>query len=71
MSTREIYEKTIRQLPAMDRLRLATMILDDLTESKGAGLDISDEWSDEDIADLTAFAMKRADQTVSDEENNG
>ena len=51
MSAREIYENGIRQLPAMDRLRLASIILDDLAKTNGGDLDISDEWSDEEDGD--------------------
>jgi hypothetical protein len=57
MSARDIYENGIRQLPAMDRLRLASLILDDLAASDGDGLDIRDDWSDEDIVDLTKFSL--------------
>ncbi len=64
MSAREIYESTIRRLPAMDRLRIASLILDDLTASGGRDLDVSDEWSDQDIADLNAASLKYAAQSV-------
>lgn len=64
MSAREIYENTIRQLPAMDRLRLASLILEDLTVSGGNGLDLSDEWSDQDIADLNAASLHYAARSI-------
>jgi hypothetical protein len=60
MSPREIYENSIRQLPAMDRLRLASLILDDLAASDGTELDIREDWSEEDAADLIAFSLKHA-----------
>jgi hypothetical protein len=58
MSARELYNKTIRQLPPVDRLRLAAMILDELAATSGAGLDLRDDWTDEDIADLAAYSLK-------------
>jgi hypothetical protein len=61
MSAKELYNTTIRKLTPLERLRLATMILDELTASQGAGLDISDEWSDEDIRDMAAFSLKHAE----------
>ena len=61
MSAREVYDSAVRKLTPLERLRLATMILDDLTASQGAGLDISDEWSDDDIRDMTAFSLKHAE----------
>jgi len=60
MSARELYDKAIRQLPAVDRLRLAAMILDELAATSGAGLDVRDDWSEDDIADLTAYSLKHA-----------
>ena len=60
MSARELYDKSIKPLPVVDRLRLAAMILDDLAATSGAGLDVRDDWSDEDIADLTAYSLKHA-----------
>jgi hypothetical protein len=60
MSARELYDKSIKALPAVDRLRLAAMILDDLAATTGAGLDVRDDWSDEDVADLTAYSLKHA-----------
>ena len=68
MSAREIYNTSIRQLPAIDRLRLASLILDDLAASNGAGLDIRDDWSDEDRADLAALSMTHATRTLPSED---
>lgn len=68
MTLREIYDNSIRQLPAMDRLRLASLILEDLTAVEGKALDISDEWSDEDMRDLTAFSLQHGDEVAPYEE---
>jgi hypothetical protein len=68
MSARELYDKAIKPLPAVDRLRLAKMILDDLAVSSGAGLDVRDDWSDEDIADLASYSLKQAATAVPHEE---
>ena len=70
MSTREIYEAAIRPLSPIERLRLASLILDDLAASSGAGLDVADEWTDEDKADLAAFSLKHADQSVPEEDTH-
>ena len=71
MTAREIYETTVRNLPALDRLRLASLILDDLAAANGAGLDIRDEWTDEDMADLAAYSLKHAGRSVSPEDVDG
>jgi len=70
MNARELYNSTIRNLPALDRLHLASLILDDLAASAGAGLDLRDDWSAEDIADLMASSANcAADTNPSDETN--
>lgn len=70
MTAREIYETTIRPLSAVERLRLASLILDDLAAASGAGLDIRDEWSDDDIADLAAYSLKHAPTEISPEDGD-
>jgi len=64
MSARELYQSMIRRLPAKDRLQLASLILDDLAASEGRELDLRDDWSDEDVADLTAFSLKHAARSI-------
>jgi hypothetical protein len=61
MSTaKEIYAETVRDLPSSERLKLATLILEDLAESASSALDYSDAWSDEDLQDLAAFSERNA-----------
>jgi hypothetical protein len=67
MSARDVYESAIRPLPPVERLRLASMILDDLASSGGAGLDLRDDWSDEDVADVVTASLRRARQFDPDE----
>jgi hypothetical protein len=59
MGIEQIYEKTIRPLPAGERLRLARLILDGIPAEAVA--DFSDEWSDEDLRDLSVASLSRAD----------
>ncbi len=59
-TAQEIYSKNVLSLPASERLRLATMILDDLSRSSATALDFSDHWTEEDVRDLAAFAAKFA-----------
>lgn len=70
MTTREIYENSVAQLPAVERLRLAAWILDDLAAANGAGLDIRDDWTEQDLTDLAAFSMKHAAASVPAEDEN-
>lgn len=50
MEIERLYAEMIRPLPAADRLRLARLILDDI--SPDAVMDYSDQWSDEDLRDF-------------------
>ena len=56
-TAKEIYAETIRDLPSSERLRLATLILEDLAESAAPALDYSDAWTEED---LVAFSQRNA-----------
>jgi len=58
MSVEELYEKCIRGLPAVDRLRLAALILNELAASSNEVLDVRDDWSEEDIADVSAYCLR-------------
>ena len=67
MSTaREVFDETIRPLPPSERLRLAALILQELTRPGG---DLGEEWSDEDLVDLTAYSLSQA--AASDPEDEG
>jgi hypothetical protein len=53
----ELYESRVRPMVPAERLQLARLILDDLAPS-GTPLDVSDEWSDDDLADVAAFSAQ-------------
>jgi len=55
-TAQEVFNAEVRGLPPGERLRLAALILDDLTETS-SGLDVNDAWSDEDIRDVTVFSL--------------
>ena len=54
----EIYIQIVKPLPPSERLKLATMILNDIPPQ--AVVDYSDEWTEEDLRDLTAATWKNA-----------
>ncbi|MCX5962245.1 MAG: hypothetical protein NT070_03615 [Cyanobacteria bacterium] len=56
----EIYNRVIRVLPSSTRLRLATLILNNLVEQESAVIDDSDTWTEEDITDLSKFSLQYA-----------
>ena len=63
LTAQSVYENAVRELPAPEKLRLASLILNELAEPKAVGAEAavwSDEWSEEDVTDLTAFLLKYA-----------
>lgn len=62
MSTtiQEIYTQVIRTLSRAERLRLATLILNELVQHDASGVDQSDTWTEQDQLDLVAFSLQHA-----------
>ena len=69
VDAKELYEETVRQLTPKERLRLAAMILQDFASS-GDVIDFSDTWSEQDLRDLTAFALSHSENPHEQKENN-
>ena len=59
-SAKEFYAETISRLPPKERLRLAALILHDLT-NRVDDVDLGSSWNDEDIRDLTSFALSHSE----------
>ncbi len=53
-----IYREWVRPLPITERLRLATLILNDAVPAPT--VDEDDVWSEQDLHDLSAFALQHA-----------
>jgi len=60
VTAKQVYADTVRGLPSSERLRLATLILEDLAESAAPALDYSDAWTEQDLCDLAAFSELNA-----------
>jgi hypothetical protein len=56
----EIYTQVIRTLSPAERLRLATLILNDLVQQDAGVIDQSDAWTEQDQLDLVAFSLQYA-----------
>ena len=67
MNVHQIYEQTIKLLPAADRLRLAVMILNDIPPQ--SVIDYSDTWTDEDYHDFSRANWARLSQQLEDDEH--
>lgn len=65
MTVEQIYEETIRILPAGDQLQLASLIM---RENAGSGrLDHSEEWSDDDLREFSGAGQKLIERRLREE----
>jgi protoheme ferro-lyase len=68
MTIQELYDSSIKSLPAVERLQLATLILNQIPPQ--SVIDYSDEWSDEDLADATRHSWKHIEAALGPEEED-
>jgi hypothetical protein len=59
-TAREIYIQVVRTLSPTERLRLATLILNELSQQNVAVVEPSDTWNEEDRLDVTTFSLQYA-----------
>jgi hypothetical protein len=67
-TAQEVYDQVVKSLAPSERFKLATLILNDISPS--AVVDYSDEWSEEDIRDLTIATWKYAVKSLGEEEQD-
>jgi hypothetical protein len=62
MSTtvREVYDRVLSTLSPTERLRLATLILNDLVQQNLSIVDESETWTEQDQLDVTTFSLQYA-----------
>ena len=68
LTAQEVFTETVRALPPSERLRLAALILQELTQAEVAGVDRSDTWSEQDQHDLTTLSLQYAAELYPEEE---
>ncbi|HSF74219.1 MAG TPA: hypothetical protein VLA84_10515 [Microcoleus sp.] len=59
-TAQEIYIQVVRTLSLTERLRLATLILNELSQPNLAVVEPSDTWTEEDCLDVTTFSLQYA-----------
>jgi hypothetical protein len=59
LSAKELYLSKVRLLSLEERLLLAAMILNDITADKQ--VEFSDSWTEQDLQELTAFALSHSE----------
>jgi hypothetical protein len=63
----EIYQNIVGNFTVNDRLRLAALILNDLTQQNVAVIDASDTWTEQDQLELTSFSLQYANSLFPDD----
>ena len=64
----QLYLQQVKPLPMIDRIQLARLIMDDLSEFVSrSSVDFSDAWSDQDLYDATLASQRYVAQILDDE----
>ena len=58
----QLYEQTVKSLPAAERLKLATRILSDIPPH--SVVDYSEEWTKEDLRDFSRSSWAHIDRAL-------
>jgi hypothetical protein len=56
-SAQEVYTQVVRTLSPTERLRLASLILNELVNQNSSVVDQSDRWTEEDRVDFANFSL--------------
>jgi len=67
-AAQDVYSESVRNLPPAERLRLAALILDELTRPGGALVDSALSWSVNDQSDLNAYTLRYADEVYPEDD---
>jgi len=65
-SAQEIYTQTVRNLPPTERLKLGTLILNELVEQPSSAIEESETWTEQDQNDLLNFSLQYTTTALSD-----
>jgi hypothetical protein len=60
ITAQELYVNSVQLLSPKERLRLAVMILNDITASDEK-INFSDSWNEQDLQDLSTFALSHSE----------
>ncbi|XHX77045.1 MAG: hypothetical protein RBJ76_21790 [Stenomitos frigidus ULC029] len=64
----EVYRTIVATLPVSDRLRLAALILNDLTQQNVDVIDTSHTWTEQDQLELASLSLQHATSLFPDDE---
>jgi len=67
-TTKEIYNDIVQALPPTERLRLVTLILNELVQQNLPAIDRKDYWTEQDRADVINSSLQYTDSLSANEE---
>ena len=59
-TAQDVFAEAVRMLPPVERLRLAALILDNLTQTPTSIVDASSIWSEQDEIDVVTYSLQNA-----------
>jgi hypothetical protein len=68
-TAQEVFARDVRDLPLAERLRLASLILQDVTQPGMAVVEQSETWSGQDETDVAAFSLDYASRLYPEAED--
>ena len=60
LNAQDVYNSSVKKLSGEERVRLAIMILNEMS-ANGETIDYSNSWTEEDLQDLTIFALSHSE----------
>ncbi len=67
-TAQDVYNEIVQALSPTERLRLATLILNELVQQSSSTIDQSDSWTEQDQTDVVDFSLQYAMSLFPDEE---
>jgi hypothetical protein len=67
-TAQNVYDETVQALTPNERLRLATLILNELVQQDLPAIEIDDSWTKQDRCDIMDFSLQYAVSSFLDEE---
>ena len=68
LNAENLYNSSVKKLPPQERLRLAIMILNEMVVDD-ENIEYNDSWTEQDLKDLTAFALSHSENPHENERN--
>ena len=69
LTAQEVFARDVRSLPLGERLRLASLILQELADSGYAIVQRGDSWSEQDHEEVTAFSLEHASRVYPEDDD--